>query len=479
MHWYGLFLRIFGIFETWIICYVAGISIIYFLLTALGFFVLRRFEVPISREELHTLACSPLVPGVSILAPAYNESLTVRQSVRGMLKLAYGNYEVIVINDGSKDDTLNVLIDEFRLYKSSRMAYSSLESKTIRAVYASRDPIRLLVIDKLNGGKADSLNAGLSYARTPLVAAVDSDSIIEEEALVTVVRPFLEDFDRTIAVGGMIRVANGCTIEGGRVTKVAVPLAPLPIFQAVEYLRAFLAGRVAFGFFNALLIISGAFGVFRRDALLEVGGWDTNTVGEDMEVVVRLHRMMRDKKRDYRVAFVPQSVCWTESPDSLKILRRQRNRWQRGTVECLTKHWKMMLNPKYGAVGMIAFPYFALFEMIGPLIETVGVILTVAGLLLGLIQRDVAILFFIVSVLFGVLLSVTAVLFEEFTTKRYPSLKDLLLLLLAAVVENFGYRQISTVWRTEGLWDSFRGKKKGWGEMQRKGFGAAPKSGVP
>jgi cellulose synthase/poly-beta-1,6-N-acetylglucosamine synthase-like glycosyltransferase len=464
------FYQIFNFFEYFIIVYVGLIAVIYFLMMTLGYFGLRNYRARFKREELEALLKSPLLPQVAILAPAYNEAATCRDSVRAMLKLHYPNHEVIVINDGSKDDTLDILIEEFRLYRSSRVASDAIATKPIKAIYESRDPLRLVVVDKENGGKADSLNAGLNVARAPLVCAVDADSLLESDALLLSVKPFLED-PATIAVGGTIRIANGCSVEHGRVTKVVSPTSMLAKFQAIEYMRAFLGGRVAFSFVNALLIISGAFGVFRRDAMLAIGGFFPDTVGEDMEIVVRMHRTWREAKKEYRIVFIPEPVCWTEVPESLKILHRQRNRWQRGTVDSLWFHRKMIFNPKYGVIGTFAFPYFLLFEMFGPAVEATGYFLTVIGLFLNIISWKAAFLFFLVSVVFGILLSVSALILEELTLRRYPSFRDAVKLFVAAVIENFGFRQLMTLWRAEGLIDGIR-RKQGWGAMERKGFQA-------
>ncbi|HMC21834.1 MAG TPA: YaiO family outer membrane beta-barrel protein [Thermoanaerobaculia bacterium] len=457
--------------ETVLIVYVAAINVMYLLLILLGYFVLRRERpFPISNRE--QLLRSPLLPSIAVIAPAYNESATCRQSVRNMLALRYPNHEVIVVNDGSKDDTLQILIDEFKLYRSGRVPLATLTHKPIRAIYESRDPIRLVVIDKENGGKADSLNAGINLARANLVCAVDSDSLIEQDALLYVAKPFLEDAS-TIASGGIIRVVNGCRVEGGQVVDVRAPRRLLPLFQAVEYLRAFLGGRVAFSFLNALLIISGAFGLFDRKAVVEAGGYQPDAIGEDMELIVRLHRIWRSAGRSYRVVFVPEPVCWTEVPEKLRILRSQRNRWQRGTVDSIRRNLPMLLNPRYGTVGLMAMPYFLLFEMIGPSIELLGYELTLFGIALALIAPQTAVLFLIVSILFGILLSMSAVALEELTKRRYPAPADLARLFAAAILENLGMRQLMTVWRTRGLIDGLRGRKKGWGIMERRGFVAS------
>jgi cellulose synthase/poly-beta-1,6-N-acetylglucosamine synthase-like glycosyltransferase len=471
--WQLLFYRSFNYFVHGIIAYVAVINTIYFFLTVMGFFALRRYHARLTPLQREALIKSPLLPEISVIAPAYNESVTVRESVRAMLKLTYPRVQVIVVNDGSTDDTLRILIEEFRLYRSARASMGPLPHKPIRGIYESRDPIRLLVVDKENGGKADSLNAGLDVARSPLVAVVDSDSLIEPDALLQAVKPFLEDPERTLACGGMIRVVNGCEVRHGRVTRVSTSTSLLALFQSVEYIRAFLGGRVALSFLNSLLIISGAFGIFRRDAVLESGGFAVQTVGEDMELVVRLHRRWRERKAEYKIRYVPEPVCWTEVPESLKVLHRQRNRWQRGTVETISLHKRVALRPRFGMMGVFAVPYFALFEMFGPAVETAGYVVTALGLALGLISREVAILFFVVSVLFGIVLSTSAVLLEEFTQRRYPRALDVIRLFVIAILENLGFKQLMTYWRVQGLVDGLKGKT-GWGKMERKGFGGAP-----
>jgi cellulose synthase/poly-beta-1,6-N-acetylglucosamine synthase-like glycosyltransferase len=465
----GAYYLLFNRFEYFIIIYLAAINTTYFLLMVMGFFVVRRHHRGLTASEMRSLFRSSLLPSVAVLAPAYNESATIRQSVRAMLALHYPDHEVIVINDGSRDDTLKILIEEFHLYRSSRQPLGRLATRgPILGIYESRDPIRLVVVDKANGGKADALNAGLNVARSDLVAAVDSDSLLEPDALLQVARPFLMD-PETVAVGGIIRVANGCTVTDGKVTSIGLPASWIARFQVVEYLRAFLGGRVAFSFMNSLLLISGAFGLFRRWAAIEAGGFEVSTVGEDMELVVRLHHRHRMLKLPCKVVFVPDPVCWTEVPESLKTLSRQRNRWQRGTAETLWLHRGMICNPRYGLVGLFGLPYFAVFEMFGPVVELLGYVFTLTGLLLGLIPGATAALFFTVSIAFGILLSISAILLEEFTLRRYPSPGDVLRLLMAAVLENFGYRQITTLWRARGLIDALRGKK-GWGVMERRGF---------
>jgi cellulose synthase/poly-beta-1,6-N-acetylglucosamine synthase-like glycosyltransferase len=467
--------RVYFFFESGVIFYVFLINVIYFFLTAVAFFAMRKHHTPFSAVERSVLLESPLMPAVSLIVPAYNEAMSVQQSVAGMLCLRYSTYEVIVVNDGSKDATLPILIDKFALYRSARDTEGPLTTKPIRGVYESGEPIPLVVIDKVNGGKADAINAGLNVARSPLVMVVDCDSLIDRDALFNIVKPFLEDPERTIAVGGTVRSVNDCEVEHGIVRKISTSSSWLANFQSVEYLRAFLGGRVGFSLVNSLLIISGAAGMFRRDAVLEVGGFDEQTVGEDMELVVRMHRLWRRNKKPYRIVYVAAPVCWTEVPQTAKILQRQRKRWQRGTVESLWRHREMLFNPRFGVVGLFAFPYFFLFEMLGPAVEILGYILTVIGLVFRIISPSIAVLFFSVSVMFGILLSTSAVLLDEFTTQRYPSWRHGRQLFLAAVLENFGFRQMLTFFRVQGLIEALRGKRGGWGVMDRRGFQVVPK----
>jgi cellulose synthase/poly-beta-1,6-N-acetylglucosamine synthase-like glycosyltransferase len=439
----------------------------YFVLMSIGFFVLRAQRTTEGSVERDPLFKSKLMPAISIISPAHNEELSIVQSTRSMLQLEYPDHEVIVVNDGSTDRTMELLINEFHLYKSSRQPLHDFATGRVKAVYESQN-LKLLVIDKENGGKSDSLNAAINYASTPLIAAVDADSLLESNSLLLVVRPFLED-ETTIAVGGIIRVVNGSTVENGAVTKVAAPRSLLAKFQVVEYLRAFLGGRVALSYMNSLLLISGAFGLFRRENVIEAGGFELGSLAEDLELVIRLHRISREKKRPYKIVFVPTPVCWTEVPDSRKNLRVQRIRWQRGGVESMWKHRSMLFNPKFGLVGCFGMPYLLLLEILGPITEVTGLFITAIGLLVGFISTTSALLFFIGSVLFGTMISVSAVLLEEFTTRRYAHPLDLASLIIAAFVENLGYRQINALWRFQGIFQVVR-KKKIWGKMTRRGF---------
>jgi cellulose synthase/poly-beta-1,6-N-acetylglucosamine synthase-like glycosyltransferase len=348
----------------------------------------------------------------------------------------------------------------------------SLRSRPVLGVYRSLSNLDLVILDKEQGGKADAQNAAINAARYPLACIIDADSLLEEHSLTRMVLPFLEDPD-TVAVGGIVRIANGCAVESGRIVEVGLSRNRLARFQVVEYLRAFLAGRVAWSWLNGLLIISGAFGLYRRDVLIEAGGFRSDTVTEDMELTVRLHHWCRRRRRRFRVVFLSDPVCWTEAPESLRLLGGQRNRWQRGMLQVLGRYKGVTLNPRYGVVGLVSIPHHLVFEALGPLVEAAGYIVVVSALCLGLLDWRLAQLFFLAAVVYGTTISLAAVLLEELSFRRYPRVSHLLTLALYGCLENFGYRQLTSWWRIAGLFDFLRGRRH-WGAMARTGFGTSP-----
>jgi cellulose synthase/poly-beta-1,6-N-acetylglucosamine synthase-like glycosyltransferase len=407
-------------------------------------------------------------PPISLLVPGYNEEATIRTSVRSMLQLQYPDFEVVVINDGSRDRTLEVLREEFELVPHPEPMRRTLEHKPIRVVYRSRRYANLRVIDKENGGKADALNAGINAARHTLFCAVDADSILQRDSLLRVVQPFLED-ERTVAAGGTVRLANGSEVRGGFLVRAGLPRNWVARFQIVEYLRAFLLGRLGWSPLNAVLIISGAFGLFNRERVLAVGGYSTTTVGEDMELVVRLHRWHRERRIPYRIRYLPDPICWTEAPEDLGTLGRQRSRWQRGLAESLTRHARLALSPRAGSAGLLAWPFMALFEWIGPLIELLGYGVMLGGFAFGVVSPTALVVFLLVAIGMGILLSVNGLLLETLSFRVYARKRDMLLMFAMAVLENLGYRQLNTLWRCRGMWQWFSRRKHNWGVMRRSG----------
>ena len=447
--------------------YFLLINGVYLTLYAISFREILDYRWRQDFSDFGELFASDYVPPISMLVPAYNEEATIADSVRSFLALRYPLHEVIVVNDGSEDRTLETLQREFDLCASDRSVRAQLKTAPVRGVYAaSSEP--LIVVDKENGGKSDALNAGICAAQYPLVCCMDADVILNEDALLRIARPMIESSD-VAAVGGLIRVANGCEFEKGLLKEAKLATAPLPNFQQAEYLRAFLASRTAWSKLNCLLIISGAFGIYRRSDLIFIGGYAHGTVGEDMELITRGHRVLRENDRRYRVSFVPDPVAWTEVPDTLRVLRRQRDRWHRGLIDTLVRHRKMLFNPRYGTVGLLAMPYFFLFEFLGAVIEIIGYIAFVIGLLLGAINIQFALAFLLAAVGLGTLLSTAAILLQALCIERPARWRDVGILLAYANLENFGYRQLNSFWRVMAI-VSFLRKNSDWGAMERKGF---------
>jgi cellulose synthase/poly-beta-1,6-N-acetylglucosamine synthase-like glycosyltransferase len=451
-----------------ILAYFVLVNSFYAILLVSAGMEMWHHTLRIRGAERWRLLGSAMVPRVSILAPAYNEEASVHESVRSLLAISYPDLEVVVINDGSKDSTIEVLKQAFELAPVRAAIEPALATKPVRNVYRSRAHANLIVVDKENGGKADALNVGLNFAGGDLVCAIDADTLIEPDALQRMVQPFLERSD-TIAAGGTIRVANGSDIKHGRVLTVRAPRQPIPGIQAVEYLRAYLFGRLGWNRLGGNLIISGAFGLFRRDNVLAAGGYFVDTVGEDMELVLRLRRLAYEAGESHQVVFVPDPVAWTEVPESTRVLARQRDRWHRGLADTLWRHRVVLFNPKYGAMGFVAYPYFLFIELLAPVLEAVGLVGTVVGVIFGVVNVPFAILFFLVAYGYGLLLTLATLVLEEVSFRRYATMRDRLLLVAWALAESMGYRQRSVVWRIRGIVKYLRGMKD-WGAMERRGL---------
>jgi cellulose synthase/poly-beta-1,6-N-acetylglucosamine synthase-like glycosyltransferase len=458
--------------EWAIVVYFVLVNGFYLILLVSAGIEMRRHVRSIRGESRWRILGSAAAPRISVIAPAYNEESTIGESVPALLALFYPNLEIVVVNDGSKDATVDVLRDQYDLVPIDPTHDTEIPCKAVRALYRSRSHPNLVVVDKENGGKADALNAGLNLSTGALVCAIDSDTLIEPDALQRMVRPFLTG-DEYIAAGGTIRVANGSRVRWGRVSDGRVARHPIAGIQTVEYLRAYLFGRLGWNRMGGNLIISGAFGLFDRDAVRRAGGYAHDTVGEDMELVIRLRRLAFERREPHGVAFVPDPVAWTEVPESLSVLGRQRDRWHRGLADVLWRHRRVCFNPRYGAMGMIAFPYFVLVELLAPVVEAVGLIGLALGLAFGVINWPFAALFFLAAYGLGLVLSLSGLLLEEFSFHRYWRVRDRLVLLAWAVLENLGFRQMTVVWRLRGLWKYLRGRTD-WGSMERKGFQRVP-----
>ncbi|MGH2785021.1 MAG: glycosyltransferase family 2 protein [Actinomycetota bacterium] len=455
-------------FDRFMIVYLLALTAWTTVLVAMGWRAVDDYVRRRPLRDYRAVATSPLSLPVSILAPAYNEGPVIASAIRSLIRSQFITYEVIVINDGSTDDTFEVLKREFSLVKVERVPMANLTTKPVRGVWISPVEPRLVVIDKENGGKADALNAGLRYAVYPLFCAIDADTMLDPGALSRLVWEFQASPD-TVAAGGIVRIINGSVVRDGKIVEVRTPRSLVVNLQIIEYLRAFLGGRIGWSRVGMLMIISGAFGLFRRDVVVAAGGYDTTTVGEDAELVLRLHRYRRDRKQPCRITFFPDPICWTEAPSSLRVLIRQRDRWQRGLTEMLWRHRAMIGRPRYGRIGLFATPYFVLFELLGPTLEVAGFAAVAASAALGLISPMFTALLLGLSISYGLVLSFATIMMEERAFRRYPSWRCLRRLTIAAIFENFGYRQLIAFVRMRAWWTLLR-RKSHWGEMTRAGF---------
>lgn len=455
-------------FNIFALVYVLVISTVYLIQLIAAAFGLRKYVRALRYTDYKRFVDSENMAPISLLVPAYNESATIIDSVKNLLSLDFPEYEVIVVNDGSKDDTLELLKAEFELVPFVQPYRRSLDTKPVKCIYRSPQHGNLIVVDKENGGKADALNVGINISGYPIFVSIDADSILEKNSLVKIIYSFISD-PHCVAVGGIVRIGSGCRIKDGELVKVDLSHRPLVALQTVEYLRAFLTGRLGFGVTGMLLIISGAFGAFNKSVVIEAGGYSLNCVGEDMELVMRIHKLMREKKRRYSVKFIPDPICWTQPPESFRDLCRQRKRWHIGLMDSLFRHRKMAFNPKYGRIGTVCLPYYWVFELIGPVIESLGYIFVPISFALGIVNLHFMVSFFLLAVLYGTVLSVGALLLEENTFKKYPDVDQVIRLFLYAVIDNFGYRQLNSILKCVAMFGYGRNKHK-WGEMKRSKF---------
>ncbi len=464
------------VFEQILIYLILAFTVIlcttYVLLGLISAYQLSFYKRTNKNVDYNTILSSPHAPGISILAPAYNESATIIDNIKALLSIHYNKFEVIVINDGSKDDSLEKVIKEFQLEKVEFAVNHRLKCKEIKGIYKSKDKAYkfLTVVDKENGGKADALNTGLNISEYGLFIAIDVDSVIDPNALLKMVKPFMDTHkERVIATGGTIRIANSCKIENGHIVEINVPKNILARFQVVEYTRSFLMGRIAWSKLNGLLLISGALGLFDKDIAIEAGGYDSNLVGEDMELVVRMRRYMYERKEKHLVEYIPDPLCWTEVPTNLNTLERQRNRWTRGTMESLFSHKRLFLNPRYGSLGMMGYPYWFFFEWLAPILEVVGYIYFAYLAFIGAINWPFFLLLFAFAYTFGVSFSIYSLMYEEYSYHKYRNLGQILKLILIAFFEPITFHYIQLVYAIRGNFSYLVGNKS-WGNMEHHGF---------
>lgn len=459
--------------DSWVgqvlLFYTLGIVVYYWALTALAFVEIRRQKLRAHLLDRESLFQGDEAPPISILVPAYNEGITIVESLRSLVHLHYPTYEIIVINDGSTDDTLDVLKRAFELQPSKRTLRARVPRERVHGVYSSPQHPYLLVVDVVNGKKAMALNIGIALARYPIFCAIDGDSVLEHDTLIQLAQPFYRD-SGVVAVGGVVRPANGCVIERGRVREARVPRNPWARFQAIEYLRAMLSGRMTWNMFDSLFIVSGALGMFSREAVMAVGGYRTDTIGEDMELILRLQRWAARKGQRRAVCFIPSVVCWTEVPVHWRPLSGQRARWQQGLAESLWLNRRVWLRGEATLLQRLTYVSVMMVELFGPLVEMAGIVTFVTLAITGRGQSPYALMLLVMVVVGGTMTSWLAIGLEGVACPRYHRTRDVAVLLAYAVIENFGYRQLTVVWRLRGLWRTVR-RDASWDPMPRTGFG--------
>lgn len=459
------------VFEVGVLAYFVALQSFYTVLIILAVLEIARHQAMRLPELDPSVLLEESTPPVTILVPAHNEEKHVVETVRGLLELEYPNFEILVINDGSKDETLSRLKEAFSLEPEQRPVRESIPTREIRGLYRATTVDDVWVLDKENGGKADALNAGINASRTPVFCSIDADTVVIRDGLLRMMEPFIHDPHQVVAVGGTVRVANGCDIDGGVVEEVGVPDSWLARFQEVEYLRSFVFGRLGLNRIGGNLIISGAFGLFSRQAVVDVGGYDTKTVGEDMELVVQLHR--HAEEHGGRVVQLSEPIAYTEVPETIGGLATQRARWQRGLAETMWKHRSMLGRRRYGLAGMVVMPMFLLFELLSPLVEVLGYLWVITALILGIANMQFAVAFFVVAVLWGTILTLSSVIADRWQYRADERLGGSKGILLVAFLENLGYRQMTLLFRLRGFFELLVGRR-GWGQIERRGHGRRP-----
>jgi cellulose synthase/poly-beta-1,6-N-acetylglucosamine synthase-like glycosyltransferase len=449
--------------------YYGVVSVLYTALLTIALIAILKHIHRVKYEPFREYSVSPETPSVSILIPAHNEEKFVVRTIRSALAVDYPLFEVIVIDDGSEDRTLKTIISAFGLKKIDLVYRNLLQSVPVRGFYANPEIPNLVVVHKERSGKADALNCGIMLSRSPYFCSVDADSLLEKDSLIKLMTPIMESNVPVIACGGVVKILNGTTVEDIYIREIKLPRKALPMFQIVEYARTFLFGRMGWNALNSLLILSGAFSLFNKMAVVEIGGYRRGSTTEDLEIIVRLHEHYLREKKSYKIRFISDPICWTEVPESMKMLGRQRRRWHLGLIQTMFQHRSMIFSPKYGRIGLLVLPYYLLFETFGPIVEILGYIMVPCCYVLGLLNVDSLLLFLTLAIFYGAFLSISGVFLAELTYRRYPKWSHLMRQLWYAVLENFCYRQVNSFWRTQALFQFLAGRTA-WERVADKGM---------
>ncbi len=454
-----------NVFNDVILLFFAVCNGIYTVLAfiSLGFVWLSQKRVQYA--TLRELRNSPVTPPVTIIVPAYNEEGAILSTVESLMGLDYPVKEIIVVDDGSKDGMLLKLIEKYQLIQMDLIWRPRLPATQPTAYFVNPKFPALTVVSKPNGGKPDALNVGINMARSPYVCTVDADCLVERSALLRLMHPVITSPINTVATAGIVRILNGCKVTNGVVSDVRLPTRPIELFQIVEYLRSFQYGRPGWSAIGASFVASGAFCIFHTETLIEVGGFHRDTVTEDADIIICLHRLMCDKKRKYRIAFTTYPVCWTVAPHTIDLLAKQRRRWQLGLFQTVMKHNDILFRWKYGLLGMVSLPFHTFVEAFGCLVEFLGYLVIPFSFILGVTPFSIFMLFILLATVYGAMLSVAGILLAEMTYRRYPRMLDMLKLLGYAIIENLGYRQMGSFFRVQAMWQYIIGKKK-WEVVQ-------------
>lgn len=475
----GIIIWIMNLYESAVFTYGLILVLVYGLLGVFSFLAIRNFMRKESYTNYNNLLTSRLAPGISVLAPAYNEGLSIIMNVRSLLTLNYPLFEIVLINDGSTDDSLEQLIEEFDLVPVDFAYNPKIKTQPIKHIYKSTNPAfsKLVVIDKVNGkSKADASNAGINVASFNYFVCTDVDCILDKDTLMKLIKPVMEEKGRrVIATGATLRIANSCEIDNGVMVRMRPPRKLLPRFQEMEYIRAFILGKMGWSFVNCVPNVSGGLGLFDKEVAIKAGGYDPQSFGEDMELMVRMSRYAYENDITYAIRYIPATLCWTEAPSTIKIFRLQRTRWARGLAQLMYSHFKMLFNPRYGRVGLIMFPYNFFFELLAPLVEITGIFYYIYLLISGQVNYPFALVMFIYLYSFSIIITTVAILWDQMAFRHYRTWKEVFILCSASFFECLLYHPLIVLFSLRGYYYFLANKKYVWGNMQRQGLGQAGK----